>query len=105
MIFTGVDGIQGQEPPDSTNLGYLDTLGFTKEESHYSPGGPTTVYEYKYFGKPARPATKGGHGGCGGQGGSPGVSHVFGMNDENSIIVDKQKGTLNLISIAFFLKI
>lgn len=89
----GLDGKNGTEIPDSTDIDYLTSLGFK-----YLPGsesGPSyEIQEYHFQGTSGTRGTDGGHGGCGGPGGLQGKSFILGFENSAKFSVKGSDGTI-----------
>lgn len=91
QTILGLNGLNGMEPPDITDVDQLTKLGF-----HHIPGwessGSTYIESFYFYGFMGTRATDGGHGGCGGLGGYKGKSLIFGFENATNFDVFSENG-------------
>lgn len=92
----GLNGIDGEEIPESTDIDYLTGLGYNYLEGKESGPG-YEINKFLFNGYPGIRGTDGGHGGCGGPGGPHGNAFIFGFKDSDKILVSSKNGKILLV--------
>lgn len=89
----GSDGVNGENPPQITDIGELQRLGFGNQGSPVeSREGTSYTEQYYVYGKQGNRATDGGNGGCGAPGGYTGKSLIIGFQNTTPFDVIQGEG-------------
>lgn len=90
-LLSGLDGLNGREPPNSTQVDYLEMLGFPsrlEKERH----GLTRIVYHHFYGFVGKRGTDGGNGGCGALGGNEGKTMIFGFPNTTNFEIFGENG-------------
>lgn len=91
-LISGLNGINGQDVPNITDVDQLTTLGFHHIPG-YSSSGSTYIETFYFYGIAGTRATDGGDGSCGAIGGFKGKSMILGFENATNFDVFNENGT------------